>query len=142
MNVETSLPAHPDNVATARAWLRDLLHDHPDDLVDTVTLCVSEAVTNAILYSRSSLPRPNGKPGTVLLRVYDSPNGFLHVDVQDDGPRIPGQIPNVVAGSGLLAEHGRGMWLINSLTKHWMVCHRQNMTRLAMTFTPTGAPIL
>lgn len=134
MNVETRLPAHPDHVAAARDWLRDLLHDYPDDVVDTVVLCVSEAVTNSIRYSRSSLPRPDGNPGTVILRVYTRHGSPLHVDVQDDGPLTPGQRPHIVDGSGPLVEHGRGLWLINSLTKQWMVFSRRTSTCLAMSF--------
>ena len=134
MHAEKRLPACLHSVAAARAWVSRILDGYPDDVTETVTLCVSKAVTNAIRYSRSSLPREGGNLGEVILRLHNLPGCPLYVEVQDEGPLTPGSRPHVVDGSGPLAEHGRGMWLISTLAKQWTVMSEESATLLSMAF--------
>ncbi|MFC7330500.1 ATP-binding protein [Marinactinospora rubrisoli] len=137
LNTEHVLPGNLTAVRSARALARDVLTAHyTPDLVDTVALCVSEAVTNAVQHTRSGDPG-----GTVTLRFYAlGARTALHVDVQDDGPLKPDDRPAVCdAAADLTAERGRGLYLIHELTRYWMYVPRLDHGCLCLTFDTTEA---
>jgi anti-sigma regulatory factor (Ser/Thr protein kinase) len=84
---------------TLRAWGLD------DDDVDTVTLCVSELIANAVLHAQG---------GCVVRVVLD--DGVLRATVRDGG--VAGVVP---AGppEDPLQVHGRGLQVVESLSSRW-----------------------
>ena len=80
------------------------------DLVDTAELLVSELVTNAIQAS-AGLPRPVvrlwlvAERDNIVIRVWD---GSADMPTRRD--------------AGPESEHGRGLMLVESLSKQWGAC--------------------
>ncbi|GAA3746602.1 ATP-binding protein [Salinactinospora qingdaonensis] len=94
----------------------------PDDLVDTVVLCASEAFANAVEHTRS------GEPGGEVLRVLSAPTPQrLRLVIVDDGaaepyPDSPGESTaehTAAQDEGDYAERGRGLLLIDTLAAAW-----------------------
>jgi anti-anti-sigma regulatory factor/anti-sigma regulatory factor (Ser/Thr protein kinase) len=95
--------------AAARAFVREVL-DYwqlalPDNtLVDRAVLVASELVTNAVIHARTEL----------RLRL-EVRGDLLHLAVRDGNPRM------LVIMPGPEAEGGRGLWLVDQLTRAWGV---------------------
>jgi anti-sigma regulatory factor (Ser/Thr protein kinase) len=101
---ERTLGPHPSSAGEARRFAaRALVGWGAPDLVDTVTLLVSELVTNAILHARS----------TVLLAV-ELRGSTVHVEVSDESAAQPQLLP---ADEGTV--NGRGLGLVDSCADHW-----------------------
>ena len=103
-HVEAAFPAQPPSVARAREFTRRALERwHEHHLVDTVTLLLSELVTNAVVHAASA---PNVAvhllPDRVHVEVTDDDTSELHVR----------QAP-------LSAESGRGLALVEALSHTW-----------------------
>ncbi len=93
----------------AREFARSVLGPgHP--AADTVDLLTTELVANAIAHTRSGLPG-----GVVTVTVRYGPDGVV-VRVRDDGSDGAPRLANEVVG---LAEHGRGMFLVDVLADEW-----------------------
>ncbi|WP_306367732.1 ATP-binding protein [Nocardiopsis sp. CC223A] len=107
------IPGTRDQVAVARRWVAATAHTHHEAIRDRAVLVVSEAVTNAILHSRSGLPG-----GTVLVEVTRTP--YLEIRVTDQGPKNPARptVPGVLAPDPLRPS-GNGMRLIDEHTAFW-----------------------
>lgn len=75
------------------------------DALDTVTLLVSELVTNAVIHA--------GTPVTVCLALFAD---RLRVEVRDGSPRLPAQ-----RSYGVQATTGRGLQLVSVLASSWGV---------------------
>lgn len=112
-------PGDLARIAGVRADVRaDLaaLPELPDDLVETVVLCVSEAFANAVEHTRS------GEPDGQVIRTLTVPApGVLRLSIIDDGvtdtrPRIPRER---TAAEWDAAERGRGLLLIATLATAW-----------------------
>jgi anti-sigma regulatory factor (Ser/Thr protein kinase) len=105
--VERSLPAQPMSVPLARSWAEGWLAGSsvPRDRRDTVTLVVSELVTNAV--------RQGDGPVRVTLDVGD---GTLLVEVFDSGHRLP-----MLSESAPDSTSGRGLHLIDMVCDEWGV---------------------
>ncbi|MEU8270275.1 ATP-binding protein [Sphaerisporangium sp. NPDC049002] len=104
----TDLLGFPESVSRAREYVRHKLGEgHP--ALDDVTLLVSEVVTNSVVHSNSR----NG--GRVTLAIADC-HDLIHVDVVDAGGDTA---PHV--GGDLLAEGGRGLILVETLSHRWDV---------------------
>jgi CheY-like chemotaxis protein len=102
--VDSAFPAQPRSVAGARAFVREALENwHEEDLVDTVTLLLSELVTNAVVHAASA---PN-------VAVHLLPD-CVHVEVSDDDTTQlrAREVP-------LSAESGRGLALVEALAHQW-----------------------
>ncbi|MFD3689013.1 ATP-binding protein [Nocardiopsis sp. NPDC058631] len=104
-------PSHVDEVARVRAFVRALLDGHPT--VDDAELVASELATNALRHSRSA-----------------APNALFVVRVRDHGDRVRISVAdygNDEKWDGTpdspdpMAEHGRGLLLVASLSKDWGV---------------------
>ncbi|MFC6081366.1 ATP-binding protein [Sphaerisporangium aureirubrum] len=92
----------------ARDFVREKLGcDHA--VLDTVTLLVSEVVTNAVVHSDSR----NG--GTITMTIADS-GDFVHVDVVDAGGDEVPQVRDEEFGEG-----GRGLRIVQALASGWGV---------------------
>lgn len=109
-------PGTLSQMSTVRADVRADLAGFDDDLVETVTLCASEAAANAVEHTRS------GDPGGRVLRSLFLPRpGVLRLVLVDDGaretaPRVPDQRTEA---EWMTAERGRGLLLIENLAQSW-----------------------
>ncbi len=102
--VEADFPALTPSVSRAREFTRRALEDwHEDDLVDTVTLLLSELVTNAVVHAASA-------PTVAVHLLPDR----VHVEVTD------GDTTHLHAlQAPLSAESGRGLALVEALAHTW-----------------------
>jgi anti-sigma regulatory factor (Ser/Thr protein kinase) len=95
-----TIPGHPGEVATARQFVAKTLAGHPQ--ADTVVLLTSEAVTNSVVHTASTMV------GVVVL---ETPTG-VRIEVTDEGGDT---LPTVYDGSEL-REGKRGVFLIEELS--------------------------
>lgn len=92
-------------VATARRAVADMIPDADPDLVDSVRLCVSEVLTNAIVHGRP--------PVIVVARVVDE---TLRVEVGDGSPARGS--PRQASGT---SSGGRGLAIVDAVAHRWGV---------------------
>jgi stage II sporulation protein AB (anti-sigma F factor) len=98
------LPARFDAPEVARRLLRGyaVRHGANREAVAAVALCVSEAVTNAVLHAY----REAGEPGEIELEARGS-DGHIYVHVRDEGvgmtPRV--NSPGIGLGLPMIADH-------------------------------------
>ena len=101
------LPGRPEAAAGAREFARKALAGYP--AADDAIAALNEMVTNAVQHSRSGLP---GGSIEVRLTVTDS---SVLAEVLDAGPLgVP-----AVTSRETWAEHGRGLVLVEALTRAW-----------------------
>ena len=101
--LDLTLPVHPSTPRNARTAVAERFSDH--DRCGDVLVCVSEAVTNAVIHAR-----------TEVRFVVRSVGARLRVEVSDLDPRPP-----VLRRPDPLTPNGRGMLLINELSSRWGV---------------------
>jgi anti-sigma regulatory factor (Ser/Thr protein kinase) len=103
------LPAIPEAVAVARHLVRSLIgEDHL--AVDSIVLCVSELVTNAVEHSVSK-----AHDVALTLCMHAGHEGVV-IQVRDAGGPTGPQIANDLEPE---AEHGYGLRLVNALADCW-----------------------
>jgi len=110
---------YPGNLAqmrTVRADLRADLAGYDKDLIETVTLCASEMVANAVEHTRSG-----EKGGRVVRALFRSGPEMLRLVVVDDGaqetsPTIPRQRTEE---EWACAERGRGLLMVDASASTW-----------------------
>jgi anti-sigma regulatory factor (Ser/Thr protein kinase) len=102
------MPAHPEQVAEARAFARRLLGGQ-HSCADTVVLLLSELVTNSVLHSHSA--RTGGQ---VTIAITHSRTAVL-VEVTDEGSDT---MPSLHSVNGS-AEHGYGLALVEASAVRW-----------------------
>ncbi|MFG2359886.1 ATP-binding protein [Streptomyces sp. NPDC048521] len=104
------LPAVPAAVRTARRVVGDLLTTWgvPRDVRDDVVLVTSELVTNALVHAGGEriVCRLHGTAERVRVEVED----------QDGGPAVP-----AAGRPGPDDQHGRGLFLVEALSRDWGV---------------------
>lgn len=101
--------AEPEEVAALRRLMR--LHLGLwglTDIVDAAQLCVTELVSNVITHVG---------PGTPTTLAVSMNGAHLRIEVQDPDTRA---LPTLL-GSGVDAEGGRGMALVDAIAVHWGV---------------------
>lgn len=104
MELQRALPANPASAATARRLTEDALRAwRQGDLVEVVTLLVSELVTNAVLHAGSAID----------LRVRSN-GGRVRVEVGDGSAVLPAR-----RRYGEEATTGRGLGLVAMLASSW-----------------------
>jgi len=101
------LPGRPEAAAGARDFARKALAGYP--AADDAVLCLDEMVVNAVQHSRSGL-----SGGTLEVRLTVTAASVL-VEVVDDGPL---GVPAVTSRENF-AERGRGLVLVEALTRAW-----------------------
>lgn len=113
MDVALVFPPHPVWVRPAREAVRTLAAaGGRSDLIDTVALLTSEAVTNAVnACLGGDCPAP-----VRLFAEWVEPRR-LRILVHDEAPGLP-----VCRTPGADEEHGRGMRLISYGADAWGVC--------------------
>lgn len=104
---ELTCPGTPEEVARARRWTRDILHDLP--CVDDAVLIVSELVTNAITHTASG--HADGRFHIVLARS----DTALALSVTDRGGTA--DVPHINHAPDD-AINGRGLQLVSQLALH------------------------
>lgn len=104
--LELALSAQPAAVPAVRRAVRaQLIEWGLSDLVDPVSLVVSELATNAVLHAR----------GTLRVRLCRQDDG-ARLEVGDDSPRLPQQRQR-----SALSGTGRGLALVAELAREWGV---------------------
>ncbi|HEU0104273.1 MAG TPA: ATP-binding protein [Mycobacteriales bacterium] len=100
------VPSLPASIASVRRFaVSACLAGGLDPLCDTLALLVSEVATNALVHGS----------GNVQVRV-TAAGPVLRVEVADDSPRMPEP-----RAAGLLEEGGRGLSLVEQLSRGWGV---------------------
>src|SRR5258708_3846993 len=108
------LPALPSAPFWARRHAEAVLGawDVPAETTETAVLLVSELVTNACAATARTEPRPDA-PGTIVQTLLCQP-GRIVIAVDDCDPDPP-----VITDAGPDAESGRGLILVQALSREW-----------------------
>ncbi len=101
-----SFRASPDQVGEARRFLAQVLGDCPT--APDAVVCLSELVTNSVLYSNSRRPR-----GRFIVRACLRPAG-VRVEVEDEGGPWKHR-------RGRDDQRGRGLAIVDALSTDWSV---------------------
>ena len=101
-----SFRASPDQVREARRFLAQVLGDCPT--APDAVACLSELVTNSVLYSNSRRPK-----GRFIVRACLRPAG-LRVEVEDEGGPWENR-------QGHNDQRGRGLAIVDALATDWSV---------------------
>lgn len=101
------LAADPASAAVARDFVRQQLQGTShQSLADAAMLCVTELVANVARHTDCS---------TCVVKVLDEPEDVL-IEVIDEAPEAP-----FVRDTPPMAEHGRGLQIIDALAGEWGV---------------------
>lgn len=103
MSEERIYPFSPSSVRAARHFVADQLESRPEEVVDAVTLIVSELTTNAIRHART---------GFSIDVAIDS--GHVRVAITDDGGGQP-----TPSNPRLTDASGRGLQIVQHLADQW-----------------------
>ncbi len=104
--VRRRFPGRSDQVACARAFVRQVLGDCP--ALDEAVLLTSELCTNAVQHSES------GNGGRFEVTVYRRP-GSLRIEVRDEGSASTPVRMSADSCSG----NGRGLEIVACLAHRW-----------------------
>ncbi len=116
----------PRDVATARRAVADLIPDADPDLVDSVRLCVSEVLTNAIVHGRP--------PVIVLARVRSE---TLRIEVGDGSPARGS--PQQASGT---SSGGRGLAIVDAVAHRWGIESRGEGKAIWLEYSlVAGSPV-
>ena len=122
----THLAADPTSAGAARRFVDETLERWDcGDLLDTVTLLVSELVTNAVVHARSEVDV------TVQLK-----HGSVRVEVLDQGETVPRR-----RAAGDEATSGRGVEMIELLATAWGVDVLEQGKRIWFEVPSPGAGV-
>jgi anti-sigma regulatory factor (Ser/Thr protein kinase) len=103
----------PEQARAARGFVGCLLADSA--ILDNAEQVAAELVANAIEHSRSGLPG-----GLVLVEVCRW-RGSMAIAVTDQGDRPDYPSGPIEIGDDPLADHGRGLRIVNELADSWGV---------------------
>jgi len=101
------LPGRPEAAAGARDWAAKTLAGYP--AADDAVAALNELFVNAVQHSSSGQPG-----GTIEVRLTITAASVL-AEVVDEGPLGP----PVAVSRDPFAERGRGLVLVDALTKAW-----------------------
>jgi anti-sigma regulatory factor (Ser/Thr protein kinase) len=107
------LSALPSGPALARRFVKAALKawHAQSKMVDTAELLVSELVTNAI---RTCRPADDADAAECISLTLRHQPGHVVIEVGDHDPRPP-----ALTDAGTDAEEGRGLLLVQALSKEW-----------------------
>lgn len=120
----TTLPSDPNMLHLVDEFLETVANSYniPEDIVFNIHLCLSEAVTNAMVHANKRNPEKH-----VFLSVSRYNDKVLFV-IKDEGTGFnPSDIPDPTIPENLLKDHGRGLYLMRIYT-----------TKLEYINTPAG----
>lgn len=117
-------PHREESVARAREWTgRRLAEWHvPQELREDARLCVSEAATNVLVHTEKS--------DLTLCLDLNHNEGLLHIHI---GDAEPGKAPTPKSPS-LESSSGRGLLLVEELTREWSVMYSDTQKTITCTF--------
>jgi anti-sigma regulatory factor (Ser/Thr protein kinase) len=119
VKASAEFPPTPKSVAMARQFVASLLRDSPTDVIETVTLMVSELATNCVRHART--------PYRILVSVQSSQ---IRVEVTDRSTaRATARSP------GPSETHGRGLQIVRTLADHWGVIEKPALPGKTAWFT-------
>jgi anti-sigma regulatory factor (Ser/Thr protein kinase) len=109
---QLDLPALPRSPGCARRHAHAALSawDIAPGVIETAVLLVSELVTNACRAAAAAL----GEAALPITQTLRYQSGRIIIEVLDPDPRPP-----VLSHSGTDAESGRGLMLVDALSKEW-----------------------
>jgi len=112
---ELALSALPESVGLGRHFLRRTLKrwQLPDDTIDSATLLVSEALTNAVVHASPPVSLVVRSDGDLLVEVHDGDSTPALTSVESAG------LQSLIRDPDLEAENGRGLAMIAMLATRW-----------------------
>lgn len=108
----TSFPGVATSIRTARTWLAERLTDQGIEPPDNIALVLCELATNAIKHTRSGAV---GGQFAVRILIYTD---RIRIEVRDGGS-FENIRPLHPTAHAPLAEHGRGLLLVNAFSSSW-----------------------
>ena len=127
---EISVPATLTSIRSVRNWVARIAVEEGADsqLASDITLCVDEAVTNAIAHG------------------YDEDSGRVEVSVESDGRELTVLVRDQGKGVdqfGQEGELGFGLKIIDRLTRRYMVSSAPALgTEVRMIFAPSSRGVI
>lgn len=119
MKAVAEFPPTPTSVAGARTFVAGLLREAPTEVVETVTLMVSELATNCVRHAKT--------PYRIQVTVDGS---TIRVEVTDhSSARATARSP------GPFESHGRGLQIVRGLADQWGVIERPALPGKTAWFT-------
>ena len=112
----------PQSVTAARGFVRETLREHTQELVDAAELMACELATNCVQHARSDFE----------LAISDG-YGEVRVEVSDNGSGRP-----TLRSPTLLEPSGRGLRIVQSLSKAWGVVPGEDGSRVWFTLAQGG----
>lgn len=103
-----TMPGVPRSAQAARAFVRGIAPEMDVETMDDIVLCVDELVANAVEHTAS------GTGGQVTV-VVSAREDVLRITVLDQG----GTRQQPCVRTDLCAEDGRGLLLVDALSKSW-----------------------
>jgi serine/threonine-protein kinase RsbW len=140
MIAERAFPGTPESVRESRTWLRAVANEAalPRGTIEDAVLVLSELVTNTIRHTVSGTPG-----GKYLVKLTLAAGGTgIRIEVTDQGgPGEPVLDRNLCGDPLSLAEHGRGLALVELFAPRWRVRgDATGRTITASVQTPTTSP--
>lgn len=114
----------PESVTAARGFVRETLREQAQELVDAAELMACELATNCVQHARTDFE----------LAISDG-HGEIRVEVSDAGHGRP-----TLRSPTVLEPSGRGLRIVQGLSKAWGVVPGEDGTRVWFTLDlQTGA---
>ncbi|HOJ19315.1 MAG: ATP-binding protein [Ignavibacteriales bacterium] len=108
---EINIKSDPNNLITVEEFVNyvGIEASLSEEKLSSLLLCVSEAVTNAIVHANHQDPE---KDVDIIAEVDEE---FLTFRVKDRGTGFnPEEVPDPTAPENLLKDHGRGLFLMRT----------------------------
>jgi anti-sigma regulatory factor (Ser/Thr protein kinase) len=124
MTDERRFSRSPTSASAARRFARAALRGLADEIVDAAVLMVSELATNAIEHAESEF---------VVRLTRDAAE--VRIEVDDDGPGRPR-----VLAPGLADSSGRGVQIVEAMSRSWGVRSKPPGKTVWFTLSTTATP--